>query len=83
MSLRYYVGRDVLVALNATPVRRVISYTPLTVLTLVGLALSTLVPPWAWIALVLLDFVVFSIVGNRWANEDAISQAASGTTTEA
>ncbi len=75
MKIRDFVGRDVRRALNATPLRRVITYTPLTVITIVGLVFATYIPPLAWLAVVAIDLVAFAVVGNAWANKDAISTA--------
>lgn len=80
MSLRDYVGRDVREALNATPFRRVITYTPLFLLMLVaGLSawfFGAEFPSWIWLPLVAIDLVVFAYVGRRWADEDLMDHRA-------
>lgn len=73
MKIHDFFGRDVRRALNATALRRVITYAPLALITVIGLIFATYVPPWAWLALVAVDLIVFAVVGNAWANKDAIA----------
>lgn len=75
MRISDFVGRDVRRALNATPLRRVITYAPLTLVTVVGIVFATYVPPWAWLVVVAIDLIVFAVVGNAWANKDALAAA--------
>ena len=80
MNLRDYFGKDVRRAQNATSTRRIISYAPITILIVLSLVFTASLDAWVWLALVFLALVVDVILGNRWANKDALERAEASAT---
>ncbi|MGO4299754.1 hypothetical protein [Leifsonia sp. RAF41] len=72
MSLRDVFGFDVRRAINATRPRRIASFGSMLVLVALAIAFRAVAPWWVWPALLVLEGVVFLILGNRWAAKDAL-----------
>lgn len=68
--------RDAREAQTATPKRKAIFWVSTVVVT-VAIVLSWTVLPgnWSW-ALIVADLVVFTVLGNHWANTDALARLA-------
>jgi hypothetical protein len=64
--------RDARRALTATPVRRLISGAPLLLLMIAAIVVGGSAPWWLWPILVLIDLLIFAVVGHTWANRDAV-----------
>jgi hypothetical protein len=63
---------DVRRAIVATPRRRWLAYGSSTVLVLAAIVLGGIAPWWTWLVLVGLDLAVFTVLGSRWAGQDAL-----------
>lgn len=74
MRFTNYSRRDVRQALHATVQRRIITYTPITIAIILGIVFWNFVPLWVWNVVIVGDLIVFLIVGNHWANKDALAK---------
>lgn len=73
MRLRDALGRDVRLAINATGPRRAISLGSTAVLVALAIIFASVTPWWLWLVLLGLEAVIFLILGNAWANKDAVA----------
>ncbi|MBW8872856.1 MAG: hypothetical protein JF618_12095 [Leifsonia sp.] len=74
MSLRDFFRRDVQRAINATPVRRMLSFGSMLVIIALAIAFGAVAPWWIWPPLVVAEALVFLLLGNHWADKDAIER---------
>ncbi|WP_431221231.1 hypothetical protein [Leifsonia xyli] len=72
MRLREVFGFDVRRAINATRPRRVASFCSMLVLVALAIIFGAVAPWWVWPALLIVEGIVFLILGNRWAAKDAL-----------
>jgi hypothetical protein len=71
MRLRNAFGRDVRRAINATGLRKAISFGSTAVLVASAILFASVTPWWLWLVLLGLEAAVFLILGNVWAAQDA------------
>lgn len=74
MTIRDAFRPDVRRAINATPARRLASFASMLVLVALAVAFGSVAPWWVWPALVILEGIVFLVLGNRWAGRDALAR---------
>jgi fatty acid desaturase len=77
MTIRDAFRSDVRRAINATPARRMVSFGSMAVLVALAVTFGSTAPWWTWPLLVVLESIVFLVLGNRWAVKDALSMDAS------
>ncbi len=70
MKLRHLFGRQSMLALSATPARRILGWGELVVYLTVAWFWPTLLPWWGWILVGLASYVGFALLGRYWADKD-------------
>jgi len=76
MSIRTLFAGDSRRAVSATPGRRLASLGSFILLVGAAILLGQHVSPWVWPGLIIVDILIFAILGNRWADQDALRAAA-------
>jgi hypothetical protein len=76
MSIRTLFAADSRRAVSATPGRRLASLGSFILLAGGAVLLGQHVSPWVWPGLVVIDILIFAVLGNRWADQDAHRAAA-------
>jgi hypothetical protein len=71
MNVRTLFAADSRRAVSATPGRRLASLGSFILLAGGAILLGQHVSPWVWPCLVVMDILIFAVLGNRWANQDA------------
>ncbi|AGW41756.1 hypothetical protein O159_17130 [Leifsonia xyli subsp. cynodontis DSM 46306] len=75
MRFRDAFRSDVRRAINATPVRRLVSFGSMGILVILAIAFGAVAPWWVWPLMLLIEGIVFLVLGNHWADKDALEKA--------
>lgn len=71
MSIRTLFAVDSRRAVMATPGRRLASLASFILLAGGAILLGQHVSPWVWPCLIVVDILIFAVLGDRWADQDA------------